>query len=187
MWEIIKKTHWNVFLCCILTPQRWQLFNALFIIVLQPQTPVKCLCELGTHSIWFYGSRSFCATGSGMLNEMSVCLMNRVLTQVSPRAMPFPLFFYCLFIPMRLCATITALFWLRMQTRWPRRPVWFPVTLKPKTKQKKHTNTNKKDDVTELTDWFDSHHLRRNNKQKSKEIFSAAKKNTWPHQCLAGF
>lgn len=40
------------------------------------QTVVKCLCELGTHSIWFYGSRSFYATSPGMLNGMAVYLMN---------------------------------------------------------------------------------------------------------------
>lgn len=83
-------------------------------------------------SVWFYGSRSSSASSAGMLNGMAVCLMKRFKTRVSPWAVPSP-HFYCLLIPVRLWATITASFRIkRVDKRHPGRWVRFPVRKKRK-------------------------------------------------------
>lgn len=169
-WQIIKNIHTGAFSFVISEHHNSGSF-ALFIILQPPQTSVKHLCGLGTHSIWFYGSRSFYATSTGMLNGMAVYLMNRFKTQVSPRAVPFPLF-YCLFIPMRLCATITASFRLSMWTTPPKRQVWFPISGSTKIQ------CYRADRFV-----FDFCHLRQILKSK-KQIYYTAKSGHI-HQCLA--
>lgn len=86
------------------------------------------------------------------------CLMNPFKTQVPPGAVPFPLF-YCLFIPMRLCATISTSFQLSIRTTQPKRPDWFQW-------QQKNTM---------IQSWQTKH--------KRKEISSTAK-NSRSHPCL---
>lgn len=76
-------------------------FNAIFIIL--QQTAVRRPWELGAGSIWFYGSRSFYATSSGMLNGMAVCLMNRFKTQVSPRGCAISSFLSSIYAEEIMC------------------------------------------------------------------------------------
>lgn len=95
-------------------------FNAIFIIL--QQTAVRRPWELGAGSIWFYGSRSFYATSTGMLNGMAVCLMNRFKTQVSPRGCAVSSFLSSIYAEEIMCNNNCL-----VPTGWPGGPVPFPV------------------------------------------------------------
>lgn len=91
-------------------------FNATFGFA------VRRSCELGAGSIWFYGSRSFYGTSTGMLNGMAVCLMNRFKTQVSPRGCAISSFLSSIYTEEIMCNNNCL-----VPTGWPGKAAPFPV------------------------------------------------------------